>query len=105
MMMRQSKTMYGILAVMMVVGIIGTVAVLESVAAMSLFAGAVIVLICGAVLLYSLMKLEVMDFQEGSYWAKVNQRVNTPKQYTAAQHTYRNMPHTGKRDVALAKGI
>jgi len=99
--MRENKTRYGVLAVMMIAGMIGAVAALESVPTLGLLGMAVLFLACSAVLLFCLMKLEVMDFQEGSFWYELNLQVNAPKQRRAVQRRYVSGNTAG--NVVLAK--
>lgn len=86
--MRANKTRYGVLAMVMVAGMIGAVAALDSIPTLGLFGMAMLFLGCSAGLLFSLMKLEVMDFQKGSFWYELNQQVNAPKQRKAVQRRY-----------------
>ncbi len=86
--MRESKTRYGVLAMIMVAGMIGAVAALDSMATLGLAGMAVLFFVCSAGLLFCLMKLEVMDFQKGSFWYELNQQVNAPKQRKAVQRRY-----------------
>lgn len=102
--MRENKTKYGVLAVLMVIGMIGAVTALDSIPALSLFGMAALFLVCSAALLFCLMKLEVMDFQEGSFWYELNQQVNAPKQRRAVQRSY-STGHIVSGHTALAKGM
>lgn len=86
--MRENKTRYGVLAMIMVAGMIGVVAALDSIPTLGLVGMAALFLACSAGLLFSLMKLEVMDFQKGSFWYELNQQVNAPKQRKAVQRRY-----------------
>lgn len=80
--MRENKTRYGLLAVLMLAGMIGAVAALDSIPTLGLAGMVILFLVCSAVLLLCLMKLEVMDFQKGSFWYELNMQVNAPKQRT-----------------------
>ena len=86
--MRTNKTKYGVLAVVMMIGRIGAISAMDAVSTLGLIGMTVLFLVCSAVLLFSLMKLEVMDFQEGSFWYELNLQVNAPKQRTAVRRTY-----------------
>ncbi len=99
--MRENKTKYGAVALMMVMGMIGIVAALESIPTLSMFCMAVVFFACSAVLLFCLMRLEVMDFPEGSFLYALNQQVNAPK--TRARAQYRTV-HSAARGHALVKG-
>lgn len=77
--MREHKMKYGILAMMMVLGMYASVAVMESIPTVGIVGMALVFLACSAVLLFCLMKLEVMDFAEGSVWYALNQQVNAPR--------------------------
>ncbi len=102
--MREVKTKYGVVALMMVVVMIGVVAALDAVSTLGLFGMAVLFFASSAVLLYCLMKLEVMDFQEGSFWYALNQQVNAPKSRSVVVRNHRNTNTTVRRS-ALAKGL
>ena len=99
--MREQKTRYGVLAMVMVAGMIGIVAALDSIPTLGLFGMAVLFVACSAVLLFCLMKLEVMDFQKGTFWYEVNQQVNAPKYRTAVQRRYTS--NTMPRSAAMVK--
>lgn len=103
-MMREAKTKYGVVSVMMMVVMIGVVAALDGVSTLGLFGMAVLFFTSSAVLLFCLMKLEVMDFREGSFWYALNQQVNAPKRSTAVARNRRVAPTTVRKS-ALAKGM
>ncbi len=100
--MRENKTKYGVVALMMVIGMIGTVAALESIPTLSMIGMAVVFFACSAVLLFCLMRLEAMDFPEGSFLYELNQQVNAPKQRTRTQY---QPVHSAARHRTLAKGM
>mgnify|MGYP003307653871 CR=1 FL=1 len=102
--MRENKTKYGVLAMMMMVGMIAAVSALDGVSASGIIGVAAVFLVCGAVLLFCLMKLEVMDFQEGSFWYAVNLQVNAPKQRSTAQRAY-TQHNTAARTGMMAKTV
>ena len=86
--MREQKTRYGVLAIVMIAGMIGAVAALDSIPTLGLLGMVVLFLVCSAGLLFCLMKLEVMDFQKGTFWYELSRQVNAPKYRTAAQRRY-----------------
>lgn len=97
-MMRENKTKYGVLAVVMMMGMIGAISAMDAMSAPGLIGLAVLFLACSAMLLFCLMKLEVMDFQEGSFWYELNLQVNAPKQRTVVRRTY-------AQNTMAAKGV
>ena len=86
--MREQKTKYGVLAMVMVAGMIGAIAALDSIPAMGILGMAMLFLVCSAGLLFCLMKLEVMDFRKGTFWYELNAQVNAPKHRAAVQRRY-----------------
>ena len=81
---------------------IGTVAALDSIPTLGLLGMIVLFLACSAGLLFCLMKLEVMDFQKGTFWYELSQQVNAPKHRTAMQRRC-VATNTVARSAVLAK--
>lgn len=102
--MRDTKVKFGVLAMVMVIGMIGIVAALDSIPTLGLLGMAVLFFACAVVLLFCLMKLEVMEFQKGSFWYEVNMQVNAPKQRAVVVRN-RNYAGNAVRTPALAKGV
>ncbi len=100
--MRDQKTRYGVLAMVMVLGMIGAVAALDSIPTLGVVSMVVLFLACSAGLLFCLMKLEVMQFQKGTFWYELNQQVNAPKYRTAVQRRY-TPANTAVRSAVLVK--
>ena len=100
--MREQKTRYGVLAMIMIAGMIGAVAALDSIPTLGLLGMAVLFLVCSAGLLFCLMKLEVMDFRKGTFWYELSQQVNAPKYRTAVQRRY-TPANTVTTSAAMAK--
>lgn len=80
--MKKEQKKYGVLAFCMLLLLTGGLFYIESGATTRLAGFFVFCLICSAVLLYSLMKLNVMEFQPGSFWDRCNQRLNQPAKRT-----------------------
>lgn len=91
--MRENSVKYGILAVILLVGMLVAIIVLESVPVFSLFGVAMLFFGCSAGLLFCLMKLGVMDFSEGTIWYVLNQRVNmsTQRCYVSSKQSARHI--------------
>ena len=100
--MREQKTRYGVLAMVMIAGMIGAVAALDSIPTLGLLGMVVLFLACSTGLLFCLMKLDVMDFQKGTFWYELSQQVNAPKYRTAAQRCY-TPAGTVARTAAMVK--
>ncbi|MBQ2369361.1 MAG: hypothetical protein II301_04495 [Peptococcaceae bacterium] len=100
--MREQKTRYGVLAMVMVAGMIGAVAALDSIPTLGLFGMVVLFLACSAGLLFCLMKLEVMEFQKGTFWYELSMQVNAPKHRTGVQRRY-TQTNTVARSAVMAK--
>ena len=99
--MRENKAKYGMVALMMVIGMVGIVAALESIPTLGVLGMGLLFFICGTVLLFCLMRLEVMDFPKGSFMYEVNRQVNAPKRRVPTQH--RSVNTAGKS--ILMKGV
>lgn len=80
-MMKECNVKYGVLAVVMLIGMLYAIAVIESVPVLGLLGIAILFFSCSVVLLFCLMKLGVMDFQEGSVWYTINQKINSSASY------------------------
>lgn len=77
-MRRESKRetgKYGILAICMLCFMTGSLLLVEQQSAVSLGGCLLFCLVCSAVLLYCLMKLDVMEFTPGSFWDCINRQV------------------------------
>lgn len=80
--MKKELKKYGFLAFMMVFLLGVGFSFLEGNTAVNLLAMSFFGLLCSGVLLYALMKLNVMEFQAGSYWERLNQRIQGETQRT-----------------------
>lgn len=91
--MRENSVKYGILAVISLLGMLFAIIVLESVPAFGLFGIAMLFFGCSAGLLFCLMKLDVMDFSEGTILYVLNQRVNmsTQRRYVSGRQSARHI--------------
>ena len=67
---------YGVLAVLMAAFFFGGLLMIEHMALVHLTLAVIFCTVSGAMLLYALMKMNVMEFQPGSFWYRVNQYVN-----------------------------
>lgn len=101
--MKKTDKKYAIMALCMCFFLVGTLILIEQQVGIHLFAAAVFCLACSGVLLFCLMKLDVMDFQQGTFWYRLNQAINqknAPKAGRVQQHTYCALPQgTGHRSV------
>ncbi len=76
---------YGLLALMAGLFLFGGLLLLEHLPLVHLAANVVFCAVCAGLLLFALMKLNVMEFQPGSFWYRVNQYVN--RETTAVRRT------------------
>ena len=81
---RTEKNLYGMVAALMVLFMFGAMLFVEHLPMVNLLTAALFYLVCGSLLLFSLLKLDVMEFQPGSFWYQLNQRVNREETATAA---------------------
>ena len=87
-MRRESKRetgKYGILAICMLCFMTGSLLLVEQQSAVSLGGCLLFCLVCSAVLLYCLMKLDVMEFTPGSFWDRINRQVQQEGRKPAGQ--------------------
>lgn len=82
--MRNERGRYGLMAAAMVALLLGGLLLVENMALVNLAGAVLFCMVCAAVLLYCLMKLDVMEFQPGSFWYQLNQRVNSGEQPAAS---------------------
>ncbi len=92
--MKKTDKKYVVMALCMCVFLVGTLLLIEQQAGVSLFAASLFCLLCSGMLLFCLMKLNVMEFQEGSFWYRLNQAVN---QSTAPQKRHRTVTQRSTR--------
>ena len=74
--MKNSQKKYGIMAAFMLLFIMGSLLWLEHMAEANVLGFFIFAFVCSAVLLFSLIKLNVMEFQPGSFWDWLSQRLN-----------------------------
>lgn len=74
--MKKQDRCYSFLAVFMVLCIMGGLLCIEQVEKINLLGASFFCFSCSAVLLFCFMKLEVMEFQENSFWYHVNRNLN-----------------------------
>lgn len=77
--MKHEQKKYGIVAGLMVLLIMGSLLWIEHMAETNVLGFVLFGFVCSAVLLYSLIKLDVMEFQPGSFWDRLCQRINQRK--------------------------
>lgn len=73
---RNTNGKYGALAVLMAAFFFGAMLMVEHMALIHLTLAVIFCAVSGAMLLYALMKMNVMEFQPGSFWHQLNQYVN-----------------------------
>ncbi len=76
--MKYKRTMgkYGVLAVLMAAFLFSGLFMIEHMALVHLTLAVIFCTVSGSMLLYALMKMNVMEFQPGSFWDHLNQYVN-----------------------------
>lgn len=74
--MKKTDKKYGLVALCMCFFLMGTVALLEQRADFPLLIALLFCCVCSGVLLFCLMKLNVMEFRENTFWYRINQKVN-----------------------------
>ena len=88
---------YGILAICMLCLMTGSLLLVEQQSAVSLGGCLLFCLVCSAVLLYCLMKLDVMEFTPGSFWDRINRQVQQEGRKPAGQ---KRQPRTQPRSTS-----
>lgn len=74
--MKKTDKKYVIMALCMCFFLVGTLLMIEQQAGISLLAASLFCLVCSGILLFCLMKLNVMEFQQGTFWYRLNQAMN-----------------------------
>ncbi len=74
--MKKEQKKYGIMAAVMVLLIMGSLLWIEHRAEANVLGFFIFGFVCSVVLLFSLIKLNVMEFQPGSFWDRLSQRLN-----------------------------
>ena len=74
--MRNETRKYGVMAATMVLFLIGGLLLIDHMALVNLAGAVLFCAVCAAFLLFCLMKMDVMEFQPGSFWYQQNRRVN-----------------------------
>lgn len=104
--MKKTDKKYVMMALCMCFFLVGTLLMIEQQSGISLLAASLFCLVCSGILMFCLMKLNVMEFQQGSFWYRLNQVVNRsamPKPRRKAvvqQQTYYILQQsTGQRTV------
>lgn len=103
--MKREQRRYGILAMTMVLLLAGGLLWMEYKAEAHLLRYFLFSLTCSALLLFSLIKLDVMEFQTGSFWARVAQHLNrtVAEEAVPAADTQMDFYRDGARQKPLAK--
>lgn len=73
---KNEKGLYKGMAILVLLYMFGALLFAEYLSAVHLPTVFLFLIICGIILLFCLMKLDVMDFPSGSFWDRVNQYVN-----------------------------
>ncbi len=94
--MKHEQKKYGIVAGLMVLLIMGSLLWIEHMAETNVLGFVLFGFVCSAVLLYSLIKLDVMEFQPGSFWDRLCQRINQSEKKQAAPQKRLFPMETGK---------
>lgn len=74
--MKKAEKKYIGLAVLMCIFLIGMLGLIEQKDGIHLLGAFFFCMICSGVLLFSLMKLNVMEFRQGTVWYRINACVN-----------------------------
>ncbi len=74
-----NKRGYGLLAVISTLFLFGGIAMLEQLPFVNVAAAMLFCIVNAVLLLFSLMKLDVMEFQPGSFWYRLNLYINREK--------------------------
>ena len=82
--MRNETRKYGVMAAAMALLLLGGLLLIEHMALVNLAGAVLFCAVCAALLLFCLMKLDVMEFQPGSFWYRLQQRVNREPDGAAA---------------------
>ena len=88
---KKTNGKYGMLAMLMLVFLFGGFLLIEHMALVHLSLAVIFCAVSGAMLLYALMKMNVMEFQPGSFWARVNQYVNREEPAVHSKQAVRNI--------------
>ena len=73
---KNEKGLYKGLTILLLLYILGALSFVEYLSTVCLPMVFLFCLICGIILLFCLMKLDVMDFPSGSFWDRINQYIN-----------------------------
>ncbi len=82
---------YGVLAMLMAAFLFGGLLLIEHMALVQLTMAVIFCILSGAMLLYALMKMNVMEFQPGSFWDHLNQYVNREEASVRGRKAVRSM--------------
>ena len=98
--MKKEIKKYGVLAFVMVLLLGVGFSLVEGNGTVNLLGMAFFCLLCSGVLLYALMKLNVMEFQAGSYWERVNRKIQGETQSTVVYMLHGTDSAKGQRNFS-----